>query len=106
MRFGMAVGRGSLLALVAFAACGGEVSGGTERGDASPGVAADDGGTQGTEASPGGGVVGYSSCAALADCCGGFTGSTAASCEAVADTGDDPTCSNQVDVYQSQGFCE
>jgi hypothetical protein len=30
----------------------------------------------------------------------------AASCEAVADMGDDQACSNQVDVYRSQGFCE
>ena len=107
MRFVSAVRQGALYAVVGLAAgaCGGQVSEGS-RGDASRGLDSAGSPSGDSGGGGGGGGGGNESCAALADCCGGFIGSMAASCEAVADMGDDQACSNQVDVYRSQGFCE
>jgi hypothetical protein len=109
--------------VVAGWACGGRVVQG-DLGDASSAItddaAAAETGTAATDdgnGSPGGStsaeldgslvfIQAAASCAALADCCAEFTGSQAASCNAIAAASDDAACSSTVTAYQQQGFCQ
>ena len=85
-------------------ACGGEVAHGPGSGQSIP-VETDDAGA-GADAAGGSGSSGFAeSCAALADCCGEFSGSEAASCNTVADMGDDGACASQVETFQRGGSC-
>jgi len=91
-------------AVVCCSACGGRVVQGPTGGGSPDGGRLDGGGMSEDETSSDARAE-DESCAALADCCGEFSGATAASCNATVNASDDAKCADQVTALQGQGAC-
>jgi hypothetical protein len=61
---------------------------------------------KGSSSSSGSGSSGGTGCSGLSSCCSSLPSSEATGCQAIVSEGSDPTCSEELSAYQTDGLCK